>query len=298
MKIQETITTPQKAQLILNNTPCGIFDKLFNDNEPLYSLRTPLSTQFYLNRSGNKTVARIYEQTYTIIKEAVPEATNDMILTQVNDLISTNILRPKYLDKWLRIYQVLVQEQYNALTDEEKSYYREANELKSKNMNNIEDITNIDNKNMNVSDNKDTTNTNEGESKTSIHEKRVNSNDDMSGIFGFNSSLPSKDSISESLGEEKLTAELDDNKTISTNKTATKDVRSTNTIIDANNKQNKINKGEENYSNSFKENEIITARHKSPAELLQMELDFRNKQTMMSIILKDVDEETTLKIYL
>lgn len=287
--------------LISSNTPCGIFDKLFLPTEPLYSLRTPLSFQFYLNRSGHKTVGNIYSNALDLAKEIEPtiDITEDEdFWTFVNDTISTNILRPKYLDKWLRIYQVLAQEQYNALTDEEKSYYRETNELKSKNMNNIEDIINTDNKNMNISDNKDTTNTNEGESKTSIHEKRVNSNDDMSGIFGFNSSIPSKDSINESLAEESLTAELDDNKTISTNKTATKDFRLTNTTIDGKNKQNKVNKVEENYSNSFKENETISARHKSPAELLQMELDFRNKQTIMSIILKDIDEETTLKIWL
>lgn len=253
MKIQETITLPQKTQLILNNIPCGIFDKLFNDTEPLYLLRTPLSTQFYLNRSGEKTVARIYEQAYNIIKEEVPEATHDMILTQVNDVISVNILRPKYLDKWLRIYQVLAEEQYNALYDEDYEETREG----SRN-----DKTTYDTEV-------------ENDGNVGTHETRTYTNETANDIYGFNSTSPVGDSTSEDSSSETVEGLAEKNTTHNT--------------------QSKT--GTDTKDNEYAEKITRRGRKASPSELLQMELDFRNKQTIMSIILKDVDYETTLRLY-
>lgn len=257
MRIADTITTSQKLQLISNNTPCGIFDKLFNDTEPLYSLRTPLSTQFYLNRSGHKNVGVIYLNFLEIAKEEDPTidySKNEEYLSLVNDIIATNILRPKYLDKWLRIYQALVEEQYNPLYDEDF----EENVTGSKN-----DTTTYDTEV-------------ENDGNVGTHEKRTYSGSTADNVYGFNSSSPVGDSTSEDSNEEIVEGD------------ATKNT--------SHNKQSKT--GTDTKGGEYTETKTRRGRKLTPSELLQMELDFRNKQTMMSIILKDVDEETTLKIWL
>lgn len=330
MKIQETITISQKNDLILSNLPCGIFEKLFNENEKMYDLRTPLSTQFYLNRSGNKTVGVIYERTYEIAKnyqpfpqriiavrelptsnidiyalyilttseavlttvndekfytsdfkeflvmaeevttyyryvngmweiytgstDIVSKFTHDDILKLTNELIARNILRPKYLDKWTRIYQVLAEEQYNALYDEDF----EENLTGSRN-----DTTTYDTEV-------------ENDGNVGTHEKRTYTGNTADNVYGFNSSSPVGDSTSEDSNEEIVEGD------------ATKNT--------SHNKQSKT--GTDTKGGEYTETKTRRGRKLTPAELLQMELDFRNKQTIMSIILKDVDEETTLKIYL
>lgn len=256
MKIIETITTNQKTQLILNDTPCGLFLNLFTENEPLYSLRTPLSTQFYLNRSGNKTTAVIFENVYNIIKENDTDnaLTDDDIKTQINSIIASNILRPKYIDKWKRIYQVLAEEQYNALYDEDF----EENVTGSKT-----DTTTYDTEV-------------ENDGNVGTHEKRTYSGNTTNDVYGFNSSSPVGDSTSEDSNEEIVEGD------------ATKNT--------SHNTQSKT--GTDTKDGEYLESKTRRGRKATPSELLQMELDFRNKQTIMSIILKDVDEETTLKIYL
>lgn len=243
--------------LISSNTPCGIFDKLFLPTEPLYSLRTPLSFQFYLNRSGHKTVGNIYSNALDLAKEIEPtiDTTQDEeFWAFVNDTISTNILRPKYLDKWLRIYQVLAQEQYNALYDE--------------------DFEESINGTRNDTTTYDTEVENDGNVGT--HEKRTYSGNTADNVYGFNSTSPVGDSTSEDSNEEIVEGD------------ATKNT--------SHNKQSKT--GTDTKGGEYTETKTRRGRKLTPAELLQMELDFRNKQTIMSIILKDIDEETTLKIWL
>lgn len=331
MKIIETITKTQKTQLILNNKPCGIFDKLFLENEPLYSLRSPLSTQFYLNRSGQKTVSVIYPsvfefaETYEpfpqrmILVEAlptknideyalyvistevlsfltrdgetfrtslnndfmvaneegqvlyyryldgmwvrytgdttlIPKLTNEQIYELVNNTISTQILRPKYLDKWNRIYKTLIEEQYNALYNEE---YEETKSGSRK------DKTTYDTEV-------------ENDGNVGTHESRTYSNDRADDIYGFNSVTPVGDSTSEETSTETTVGDA--------------------SLNTSHNTQSKT--GTDTKDNSYEEKITRKGRNGNAPELLQMELDFRNKQTLMSIILKDVDEETTLKIYL
>lgn len=318
-------------ELIVNNKPCGLFDKLFLENEPMYSLRASLSTQFYLNRSGGKTVSKIYPtvfefaETYEpfpqriIIVDAlpsqnideyalyvistellsfltkdgevlitssnnefivpkevgqtlyykyldgmwvrytgdttlIPKLTNEQIYELVNNIITTQILRPKYLDKWNRIYKALIEEQYSALYDEE---YDETK------------IGSIIHKTT-----YDTEVENDG--NTGTHETRTYTSDSANDVYGFNSVTPVGDSTSEDTSEETVVGDASKNTT--------------------HNKQSKT--GTDTKDNSYNETISQKGRRGSGADLLQKELDFRNKQTLMSIILKDVDEETTLKIYL
>lgn len=256
MKIKETITANQKMMLISSNTPCGIFDKLFVNTEPLYSLRTPLSFQFYLNRSGDKTVSNIYSNILDMVKELDPTidiTQSEEFLTFLNDTISNNILRPKYLDKWLRIYQVLAEEQYNAIYDEDYEEKREG----SRN-----DTTTYDTEV-------------ENDGKVGTHETRTYTNETANDIYGFNSSSPVGDSTSEDSSSETVEGLAEKNTTHNT--------------------QSKT--GTDTKENEYTEKVTRRGRKASPSELLQMELDFRNKQTIMSIILKDVDYETTLRFY-
>ena len=242
----------------MTNTPCGIFDKLFIQTEPLYSLRAPLSFQFYLNRSGNKTVGSIYSNALDLVKEIDPTIDIneyiDEFWTLVNDIISTNILRPKYLDKWLRIYQVLAQEQYNALYDED--FQESISGTKN-------DTTTYDTEV-------------ENDGNVGTHEKRTYIGTTSDDVYGFNSTSPVGDSTSEDSNEEIVEGD------------ATKNT--------SHNKQSKT--GTDTKGGEYTETKTRRGRKLPPAELLQMELDFRNKQTMMSIILKDIDEELTLKIWL
>lgn len=329
MKILETITKSQKLKLITSKTPCGIFDKLFVENDAMYSLRTPLATEFYLNRSGNKECGVIFECIYDILdgyepfpqriiyvddlptynidryalyilnpqyvqfvtsndenfltsnneyfvslltdeefcyryvngweryygdKTIIPKPTTEDIYSMANDVISTEILRPKYLDKWRKIYMALVEEQYNAIYDDT------FNETKTGNINN-----------------KTTYDTEvENDGRVGSHERRTYTNETSNDIYGFNSSSPVGDSTREDTTEETVVGDASKNTTHNLQKKSGTDTK----------------------NNSYEESISRQGRNKSPSELLQMELDFRNKQTMMSIILKDIDEETTLKIYL
>lgn len=329
MKILETITKTQKLTLLTSKIPCGIFDKLFQENESMYSLRTPLATDFYFNRSGDKECGVIFERIYDVIngyepfpqriiyvdslptsnideyaiyilnpqyvqfitsndetfytknlenfvsllteeefcyrylngweryygdKTLIPKPTPETIYQMINDIIATDILRPKYLDKWKKIYISLVEEQYSAINDDTLT------ETKS------------------GSRNDETTYDTEVENDGNIgsHETRTYTNETANDVYGFNSSSPVGDSTREDTSEETVVGDASKNTTHNLQKKSGTDTK----------------------NNSYEESISRQGRNRSPSELLQMELDFRNKQTMMSIILKDIDEETTLKIYL
>lgn len=75
----------------------GAFEFISNVNQE------ELDVDYYLSHSGNKFISNLY---YVILKEYP----NDDPLNKLSKIIES-----RYKDKWIRIYNALVKEQYNAL---------------------------------------------------------------------------------------------------------------------------------------------------------------------------------------
>ena len=267
MRIKETLTLQDKNNLFVKKDTVGFFVTLFQPTDIFFNLAYPMCLEYYTIRSANKRVAEIYDQILEFVKESSGDESTYIQTT--NELLGTNILRPKFLDKWQRIYNALITEQYNPLN----SYEEEDNKTGSEN--------GTTTYNTNVEDNgktstKETTTTN------------IERNDD---VYGFNSSSPVGESANNEKTTEELLANADDNTT-----------HNIQTKTGTDNKNITINETESKTgtdSNTLSKNENITrsGRRVSASSLIQEELDLRNKQIFFDIVYKDIDSVLTLSVY-
>ena len=273
MKLKTTLTTQQLNDLLLNK-PAGIFTSLLSTEDSFYHLGGTLSFDYYLSRSGNKTVAPLVETLITINNDY--EAVNRSLGI---------FLRNKYIDKWSRIYEALVVANYEVLTD------YQIEKLLSGNDTDIKTFT-ADN-NLSTDTNSTTTYNTQVDNNvaTAIKEVTTFENQTQDKTFGFNSYEAVDKDLSTDNNTQTVTGSKDDNVSVSNSSKSGTDTKGDKIkTLDAKN---------EKHNNTFDttRNTTINGRHTSNAELLEKELQLRNDNIFIDIVLKDIDNELTLDIY-
>lgn len=125
MKIKETLTPEDKNNLFINGEVVGIFKYMILPSDAFYDLAYSMCLGYYTVRSANKTVAPIYEQMLEFAKEN--SDVDDNYIAFANTLLGSSIIRPKYIEKWLRIYDALITKQYDVLKGFEHTEHKDGN---------------------------------------------------------------------------------------------------------------------------------------------------------------------------
>ena len=278
MKLRETLTRQQTIDLISGNV-VGIFPSMILSEDAFYSKLYELCLGYYTERSGEKTISITYERFITFIND------NPEINKTPEELIG-DLIRGKFLDKWNRVYDVLITSQYDALNNRESVEEKTGNNqnkdthntTKSKQGTNS-DITTFD---TNVEDN----------GKTGTNETTTRNVEDANDVYGFNSSSPVGDTYSNEITSETIIGDADKN--------TSHNIR---TKTGTENKQFGINESENHTGTdttdiTINENIIKRGRDGSGAELITEELNLRNTQLFFDIIYSDIDSIATIQIYI
>ena len=290
MKIKDTITLTEKSSLFLQSSVVGLFTDMFQSDDVFYSLAYPMCLGYYTVQSANKTVSPVYQQMYEFSREftksqGLTDNTDEEILALVNSKLGSSVIRPKFIDKWNRVYNTLITEQYNALDDYSETETKTANDT-DKTTYNITDGktgTNTDTLTHNV--------TTEDNGKTATSETTVRAVETANDIYGFNSSVAVGDTATTENNTETVTGEADKNTTQNTQiKTGTESKQ-----IGINETYNKT--GTETKEYGVNETRTRTGRHESGADLVEKELNLRNKQIFFDIVYRDIDSVATISIY-
>lgn len=278
MKLFETLTHGQIIKMF-NGDVVGIFPSMILSNDKFYSKLYDLCFGYYMQRSGEKTISLTYERLLQLANEKYT-------LTETAESLIGKLIRGKFIEKWNRVYDVLISEQYNALQNQDFT------EKKTGNNQNIDTYNSTKAK---QGTNTDTTtyDTNvEDNGKRGTSETTTRSVEDSNDVYGFNSSTPVGDTLSNETTSETIVGEADKN---------TSHNIQTKTGTEA--KQFGINESEKHTGSdttdiSIDENLNRSGRNVSGAELINEELNLRNTQLFFDIIYSDIDSITTLKIYI
>lgn len=186
--MKETLTAQQKNDLFVNSLVVGMFTDMFTEEDLFFDLAYPICLGYYTVRSANKTVSPIFNQLFDFVR--VNELGEDYI-SIANTLLGSKIIRPKFIDKWTRVYNTLIEQQYNPLDNvditETKSGYNQ-------------DTTTY---NSNVENN----------GKTGTKEVVTTNNENSNDVFGFNSSSPVGDTVDTEKATETTYGNAEDNTT-------------------------------------------------------------------------------------
>lgn len=278
MKLRETLTKQQTIDLLSGNV-VGIFPSMILSGDAFYDKLYELCLGYYTARSGEKTISMTYERFISFIKE------NPEIDKSPEELIGA-LIRGKFLDKWNRVYDVLITSQYDALNNRESTEDKTGNNQNKDTHNTTKakqgtnsDITTYD---TNVEDNGNT-----GTSETTIRNV-----EDANDTYGFNSSTPVGDTYSNETTSETIVGEADKNTS-----------HNIQTKTGTENKQFGIDESETHTGTdttdiTISEKLVKSGRDGSGAELITEELNLRNTQLFFDIIYADIDSITTLQIYI
>ena len=250
MKMSETITSQQKIDMLINNQIVGLFKNLLVDTDQFYDLNYPLCVGYYTVRSANKTVAPVFEELVEYAKTVESEFSEYEL---ANSILGSNIIRPKFIDKWNRVYELLISKQYDALKDFEHTEEHSGNNS---------DTTTYDS-------------TVENNGETGTKETTVTNRENSDDVYGFNSSSPVGESLNTELLNETTTGNAEDNTT--------------------HNKQ--VKTGTDTKVFTISENLTKSGRNISGADLIEAELDLRNRQLFFDIIYRDIDSIATISVY-
>ena len=254
MKLLETLTTQQQIN-ILDGLESGIFDYILWDGDPFNDDKTEMAKEYYFSRSGDKTVSPFYERVLGL---------------QLNtDEIIGNTIRSKFIDKWKRLYDVLVTQTYKPLDKMSETETREYGKKTDRTGNN--------------KDTKTSTVTEDGTVMVGTSETTSRTGDTQDNVYGFNSVTPVGDTTSNETVTETVSGKKDDNVTDTDNKTTTDEV------IAHDISTNEINSGTDTYTR--------TGRDESGATLITEEIEMRNLYTFFDIVFADVDSIMTINIY-
>lgn len=278
MKLLETLTKGQIIKMF-NGDVVGIFPYMILSNDKFYSKLYDLCFGYYMQRSGEKTISLTYERLLQLANEKYT-------LTETAESLIGKLIRGKFIEKWNRVYDVLISEQYNALQNQDFT------EKKTGNNQNIDTYNSTKAK---QGTNTDTTtyDTNvEDNGKRGTSETTTRSVEDSNDVYGFNSSSPVGDTLSNETTSETIVGEADKN--TSHNIQTKKGTEA---------KQFGINESEKHTGSdttdiSIDENLNRSGRNVSGAELINEELNLRNTQLFFDIIYSDIDSIATLKIYI
>ena len=234
---------------------------------------------YTISSSANKQISPTYERIIELLKE------NPEINKSPEELIG-KLIRGKYIDKWSKIYDTLIDVAYNPLDDSLEKFSKIANNQvevthdtsKGRTGNNT-DITTFD---TNVEDNGRT-----GTKETTTRD--VNNNDS---VFGFNSSTSVGNTNSvEQTTETTLGEETDNTSFNSQTKTGTESkvfgVNETETFT-----------GTDTTGHSINETTTKEGRNSSPSKLVKEEIELRNTQEFFNIVYADIDSVAVLSIYM
>lgn len=279
MKLRETLTTGQIIKMFKGEV-VGIFPSMILSNDKFYSKLYDLCFGYYMQRSGEKTISLTYERLLQLVSEKI------YTTTETAENLIGKLIRGKFIEKWNRVYDVLISEQYNALQNQDFTEQKTGNNqnVDTYNSTKAKQGTNTDTTtyDTNVEDN----------GKTGTSETTTRSVEDSNDIYGFNSSTPVGDTLSNETTSETIVGEADKN---------TSHNIQTKTGTEA--KQFGINESENHTGTdttdiSIDENVNRSGRNVSGAELINEELNLRNTQLFFDIIYSDIDSIATLKIYI
>lgn len=278
MKLRETLTKQQTIDLLSGNV-VGIFPYMILSDDVFYDKLYELCLGYYTSRSGEKTISMTYEKFISITNE------NPEIDKSPEELIGS-LIRGKFLDKWNRVYDVLINSQYDALNNRESTEDKTGNNQNKDTHNTTKakqgtnsDITTYD---TNVEDN----------GRTGTSETTTRNVQDANDVYGFNSSTRVGDTYSNETTSETIVGEADKNTS-----------HNVQTKTGTENKQFDINESETNTGTdttdiTISEKLVKSGRDGSGAELITEELNLRNTQLFFDIIYSDIDSITTLQIYI
>lgn len=156
MRILETLTDSDYTKLF-SGTPTALFSEIFVSSDVFYSKVGRACAEYYLNHSGNKNLSMFYE----ILYEKKSDTVNP-------ENIIGKTIRSKFMDKWIRLYNLLETQSYNVLDayTETESIVRSENETVNNRVDGTRGI------------------------KTATDITTTNSTDSDNTIYGFNSSTP------------------------------------------------------------------------------------------------------------
>ena len=184
MKLIETLTEQNQIQM-LEGELVGIFPELVKSTDPWYTEASDMCIQYYTQRSGLKTISPSYERIRNIL--------NGVTLTTGLDAdgLMGKTIRAKFLPKWNRVYQVLLQDEYSPL----------------------DEFTYNEHKTGNNSDKMDYASSIEDNGKRATKETTTRDVDNSDNIYGFNSNSPVGTDTSNEATSETVTGLADDNTT-------------------------------------------------------------------------------------
>lgn len=302
MKLIDTLSTKDKIDL-LNGTVVGIFPTMVLSTDAFYNKLYELCLGYYMQRSGAKTISLTYNRFIEFVNEhggyepfASSDADNFATVNGAEVYVKKDadtpesfmgkLIRGKFLEKWNRIYEVLISEQYNALLNRESEDKRTAS-----NQNKDTHDTTIGKTGTNTDTTTFDTNV-EDNGNTGTHEKTTRSVDNTNDIYGFNSTSPVGDSVSNEAVDETIVGdkELNTNHNLQT-KTGTESK-----VFGI--AESETHTGTDTTDITIDESVIKTGRYGVGADLVTKELNLRNTQIFFDIIYADIDSIATLQIYI
>lgn len=280
MKLIETLSESDIENLY-SGYSVGIFKSLFTQEDIFYDLSIMMCRGYYLYRSASKEISPIFKRLYDLYEKFISTIPSNQPDYKIGQLI-----RSTYIDKWKRIYNILITEQYNPLNNSEH------NETKSGTNSATETHTNSKSR---LGNNSDTTTYDtevEDNGQTGTHETVTRKSDTQNDIYGFNSIDPSGDTKSTEDISETTVGDSDKN---TNHNTQTKTGTETK-LFGLNETEN--NTGNDTSSSNTNETITKSGRDGSGASLIKEELNLRNTQIFFDIVYRDIDSIATLQIYI
>lgn len=277
MKLKETLT-PQQMIELLNGTTVGFFPYMILSEDAFYDKIYELCLGYYLNRSAEKTISPTYERFISLCEQSE-------LLKTPEELIGL-LIRSKFIDKWKRIYDVLVLSEYNALINKE---YTEAKTGKNTNT----DTHNTTKAKIGTNTDNTTYDTNvEDNGNSGTQETTTRSSENTDDVYGFNSNYPVGDTVNNEIVSETIVGDSDKNTSHNIRtKTGTE-----NKIFGVD--ESETHTGTDTTDIVINENIYKDGRDGTNAELITEELNLRNSQIFFDIVYTDIDSITTLSIYI
>ena len=259
MKLRETLTKGEIIKMFRGEV-VGIFPSMILSNDKFYSKLYDLCFGYYMQRSGEKTISLTYERLLQLVSEKI------YTTTETAESLIGKLIRGKFIEKWNRVYDVLISEQYNALQNQDFTEQKTGNNqnVDTYNSTKAKQGTNTDTTtyDTNVEDN----------GKTGTSETTTRSVEDSNDVYGFNSSTPVGDTLSNETTSETIVGEADKN--TSHNIQTKKGTESKQLGIN----ESENHTGTDTTDISINENLNRSGRNVSGAELINKELNLRNTQ--------------------
>lgn len=279
MTVQEKYK--DSIKLIFEYAPFGVWKYIVLQTDPWYEkYAKSMSIGWYLQHSWFKTLSPFFEiasAEYDLDPVAVdPEELYEAVGTTIRD---------KFYVKWNKLYEALFTAEYNVLDDNSYSTVKTGNDT---------DTTTYDITDTKEGNNTDTTThdvTVIDDGKTGTNETVTRNTENSSDVYGFNSSAPVGDTYDNNVTSETTVGDADSNTQYNKN-TKTGTESKTFGIDETAKKQGTETK-------TFGVNETVTksGRNVSGADLIDTEVEMRNKQIFFDIVYRDVDSILTLSIY-